>query len=224
MELYHLLGDLEEILDEDFNDEDLERLQGQINFVKQNKKYHDLLPIAEGLEKYLEQELKHRPRSERYFLDRLNARWIVFRNRYITRNRAKSILTGGLLGLSIWELQYPIDFLRHLSSPEYILSQLFVLVNNELVTGPITSSLFVIRLFFDLILGISLAISVFLFLIKKDRNAVATAYICLIFQLTTLNLLLFYFDQFSMIINAGIQLFVLLLLLYYRQRYLQIEF
>ncbi len=223
MELYQLLGDLEEILDDNFSEEDLVRLQAQIDIIKHNHQYHDLLPVAEGLEKYIEQELKHRPKSKPMFLDRWNARWINFRNDHLTRSRAKSFLVGGLLGLSLWELIYPINFLRHVKSPDYLLEQLIDLVNNELVTGPITSSLFVIRLCFDVILGITLAISVFLFLINKEKKASATAYICLIFLLTTLNLLLFYFDQFSMILNAGIQLIVFMLLIYYRQRYLQLE-
>ncbi|MGB8252378.1 MAG: hypothetical protein WCF08_04130 [Anaerolineaceae bacterium] len=222
MELYQLLADLEEILDEDFSETELEQLQAQIEVVRQNPMYHALQPICDGLENYLDKELKNRPKSKPMILDRFNNRWIVFRDRHFTRSRIKSFLIGGLLGLSIWELLYPITFISHLRSPDSLLEQLIHLVNRELVTGPITSGLFIIRLSFDLIMGITLAISVFLFLINKDKKASATAYICLLFLLTTLNLVLFYFDQFSMIFNAGVQFIVLLTLIYYRNKYLQI--
>ena len=222
MELYQLLGGLEEILDEDFSEIELEQLQAQIQIVRQNPMYHDLQPIADGLEKYLDQELKHRPIPKPMLLDRLNARWIVFRDRHLTRSRIKSFLVGGLLGLSIWELLYPITLLSQLRSPDYLLDQFFFLVRSELVTGPVTIGLFVIRFSFQLILGITLTITVFLFLINKDKKASATAYICLLFLLTVLNLVLFYFDQFSTILNAGVQFIVLLTLIHYRRKYLQI--
>ncbi len=222
MELYQLLGTLEEILDDEFSELDVQQLQTQIKIVKQNPMYHDLQPVAEGLEKYLELELKHRPKSKLMFLDRLNLRWISFRDKHLSRIRLKSFLIGGLLGISIWELFYPITFFSHLRSPEHLLETLYILVNSELVTGPITSTLFIIRLSFELIFGLALAVSVILFLFNKDKYASATAYICLVFLLTTVNLVLFYFDQFSMIFNAGIQFIVLLALLYYRNKYLQI--
>jgi hypothetical protein len=80
----------------------------------------------------------------------------------------------------------------------------------------------VFRLGFDTILGLTILVAVFLFLINKDRNASAFAYISLLVLLTSANLILFYFDQFSMIINAVVQFILFMAVIYYRNKYLKI--
>jgi len=53
----------------------------------------------------------------------------------------------------------------------------------------------------------------------KERFALGLGYLGLLLSLTTVNLLLFYFDQFSTIVLAAAQFVVLLTLLYYRRRF-----
>jgi hypothetical protein len=222
MELYQLLGDLEEILDEDYTEEELKQLMTRIEAVKEKPAYRDLKPIALGLEKYFEQSVKPRPKSKSSILDKLNTYWLTFRDRHLRQRRFKSILVGGLLGISLWELFYPATFIINFRSPETLLDQLSQLVTSELVTGPVTIGLFVIRLGFNIILGCALLAAVFLFIINRDRKASATAYVSLLVLLTTANLVFFYFDQFSMIINASVQFLLLIATIYYRRKYLDI--
>jgi hypothetical protein len=220
--LYELLGDLEEILDEEYTTTDVSQLLFRLETVQADPSLKELKPIARGLEEYLTQHAILKSESKPGFPDRLQARWITFRERYITKRKLKSILIGGLLGLAVWELFYPINFIFSLVSPEDIISELSYLVSNELVTGPVTIGLFVIRLGFDTILGLTVLIAVFLFLINKDRSASAFAYISLLVLLTSANLILFYFDQFSMIINAAVQFILFMAVIYYRSKYLKI--
>ncbi len=66
-----------------------------------------------------------------------------------------------------------------------------------------------------------LLISCALFVVGKDRTACALAYLSLLLSLTTVDLLLFYFDQFSTIITAIIQFCVFMGTVYYQQIYLR---
>jgi hypothetical protein len=220
--LYELLGDLEEILDEDYTSAEVNQLLARLQVVRQDPGSEDLIPIARGLQEYFTQQAASKIESKPGFLDRLLDRWITFRERYLTKRRLKSFLIGGLLGLAIWELYYPVNFIISLVSPEEIITELSYLVTSELVTGPVTIKLFVFRLGFDSILGLALLIAVFLFLINKDRNASAFAYISLLVLLTSANLILFYFDQFSMILNAAVQFILFMAVIYYRSEYLKI--
>jgi hypothetical protein len=220
--LYELLGDLEEILDEDYTASEVKQLLARLKTVQQDPSLKDLKPIAIGLKEYLTNQTALKIESKPAFLDLLNDRWITFRDHYLTKHRFKSILIGGLLGLALLELYYPVKFIINLVSPEDIINELSYLVKNELVTGPVTIGLFVFRLGFNTILGLSLLIAVFLFLINKDHNASAFAYISLLVLLTSANLILFYFDQFSMILNAAVQLILFMAVIYYRSKYLKI--
>jgi hypothetical protein len=222
LQLYELLGDLEEILDDEYTTAEMQQLLSRLKTVQQEPSLRDLKPIALGLEEYLTLIAHIHPDAQPTFLDSIHERWIILRNRYLTKRRLKSILIGGLLGLSIWELFYPINFIVNLGSPEDIINKFSYLVTGELITGPVTIGLFVSRLGFDTILGIALFIAAFLFLINKDRKASAFAYISLLVLLTSANLILFYFDQFSMILNAGIQFILFLAIIYYRRKYLEI--
>jgi hypothetical protein len=220
--LHELLGDLEEILDEDFTTTEVRQLLSRLETVQQDSTLKDLLPVARGLEAYLTNRAIPDVKSKPGLFDRLQDRWILFRDRYLSKRRLKSFIIGGLLGLAIWELYYPINFAATLSSPGDIINELSYLVTNELITGPVTIGLFVFRLGFDTILGLTLLIAAFLFLINKDRKGSAFAYIGLLVLLTSANLVLFYFDQFSMIINAAVQFALFLSVIYYRDKYLKI--
>ncbi|MBN2677717.1 MAG: hypothetical protein JXR32_06590 [Anaerolineaceae bacterium] len=222
LQLYGLLGDLEEILDLDYTDAEVKQLLSRLDTVQQDPAMTDLKPIAQGLHAYLTLNTSKKNKSKPGFIDLLFERWITFRNRYITKRRLKSFLIGGLLGLTIWELYYPLEFIIHIGSTEEIIEKLAYLVANELVTGPVTIGLFVFRLGFDTILGIALLIAVLLFFLNKDRKASAFAYISLLVMLTSANLVIFYFDQFSMILNAGVQFILFLAVIYYRKKYLEI--
>jgi hypothetical protein len=54
---------------------------------------------------------------------------------------------------------------------------------------------------------------------KKQPLAIALGYLGLILSLTTVNLLIFYFDQFSTILTATAQITVLLGLAYYQRHF-----
>jgi hypothetical protein len=95
------------------------------------------------------------------------------------------------------------------------------LVTKGLIRGNLAITWFEIRLGLEIAIGITLLAAAFYMVTSQQRRGVALGYIGLLLLLTTVDLLVFYFDQFSTIINAILQLCVLLSLMYYRQKYLK---
>jgi hypothetical protein len=62
--------------------------------------------------------------------------------------------------------------------------------------------------------------SALMLLVRRDYLGVTVGYFGLLIALTVLNLLVFYFDQFSAIITATIQFLLLMGLILYRQHHL----
>ncbi len=68
--------------------------------------------------------------------------------------------------------------------------------------------------------GLVLLTAAGLLALNKQRRAINLAYVGMLTSLTMVNLLLFYYDQFSAIISAALQLVILLGILRYRTRFL----
>ena len=77
------------------------------------------------------------------------------------------------------------------------------------------------RLGFEVAIGIVWIMSGILITFSRDKRGTALAYASLVISLTVINLLVFYYDQFSTIANASVQVLVLLVVLSYRYRFLR---
>jgi hypothetical protein len=77
------------------------------------------------------------------------------------------------------------------------------------------------RLVLEIAVGLALLISVVLLAARKKRLAFDLGYLSLLVSLTVVDMLLFYFEQFSAIAIVLIQFVVLYGVIYYRQRFLQ---
>jgi hypothetical protein len=76
------------------------------------------------------------------------------------------------------------------------------------------------RLLLEAAVGLLLIVGAILLLLRRERLGAFLAYFGLLISLTVLNLLVFYFDQFSAILVALVQFSLLMGLIIYRQRYL----
>jgi hypothetical protein len=81
--------------------------------------------------------------------------------------------------------------------------------------------LYNLRLGLEVVIGISLLVSVILLLARRNRLALNLGLLSLLLSITVLDMLLFYFEQFSTAILVIFQFAVLFLVMYYRNKYLQ---
>jgi hypothetical protein len=144
----------------------------------------------------------------------------MFETRWIPRQRFRAILSGGLLALGGVSLVKLAQFLWALRNPE----QLQMSVNELVITSNISSTSgvgwFYARLILEGIVGSMLLVASILLITGRERRGIQLGYLSLLLSLTTVNLLVFYFDQFSTIILAIIQFLLLIGVIHYRKRYL----
>ncbi len=68
-------------------------------------------------------------------------------------------------------------------------------------------------------LGLVLLVGIGLILAKREEQGLRLVFFVLLLFLTVVNLLEFYFEQFSTIVPAAVQFALLLLLIHYRRRF-----
>ncbi len=127
-------------------------------------------------------------------------------------------LIVGLLAIGLLTLKNPLHLLLGQRLPPGVnifLDSLYAGRRIEATTAPIW---FEVRLSLELIVGILLIASAGLLAVGRTRHGAALGYVAVLLSLTTVNLLLFYFEQFSRSITTAIQFLLLLGLLDYRRR------
>jgi hypothetical protein len=218
-ELYRALDAIEEVLDRDLDEEEHAKLVNRLKFVHETADHPDLASLVEGLLAFIASDAIYTTPDVPTFWMRLK-KWLkMFENRWVPRQRFRAILSGGLLALGWVSLVKLAQFLWALRNPE----QLQMSVNELVITSNISSTSgvgwFYARLILEGIVGLMLLVASILLITGRERRGIQLAYLSLLLSLTTVNLLVFYFDQFSTIILATIQFLLLLGVIHYRKRY-----
>jgi hypothetical protein len=219
-ELYRALDGLQEVLDRDLEPSERQALKSRLIRIAESDQNPDLARLAEGLLEYLAcEELRVVPESSST-LERLGENLKRLENRWIERGRLKAVLAGGMgaLGLlALWNLVVLLAASRDPSRLEDMITELVVAGQVASITGMFWFS---IRVALDGLVGLLLVVSAGLLIVNKDRSGATMGYIGLLLSLAAVNLVVFYFEQFSTIIPALVQFLLLLGVMYYRRRYL----
>ncbi len=220
-EMYHILEDFEEVLDHDLSEREREIILRHLDKVLQDSSHPDLANLARALKRFIQSKdlalVPETPSLLSRWLDRLKeseARWL-------TQGRFRAALVGALLGWSLYSLYYPIYIMLQWRDPAEMNSIVMGLVSQRLVRGHGGLTWFEIHLGLLTAVGLVLFTAAGLFWLNKQRRAINLAYVGMLSSLTMVNLLVFYYDQFSAIVSAGVQLVILLGILRYRRRFLQ---
>jgi hypothetical protein len=71
----------------------------------------------------------------------------------------------------------------------------------------------------EVTIGLALSCAAILLVLRREKAGLAVGSLALLLYLTVVNLVVMYFEQFSTIVSASIQLTVLLSIFRYRQRF-----
>jgi hypothetical protein len=219
-ELYLALDGLQEVLDRDLEPSERLALKLRLRKIADSDQYPDLARLAESLLEYLtSEELRIAPETTST-LEQLVDQLGQFETRWITRRRLKAVLAGGLAALGIlalWNLVVLLLATRDPSSLENMITELVAGGKVASITGMFWFST---QVALDGLVGLLLVVSAGLLIINKDREGVALGYVGLLLSLAVVNLVVFYFEQFSTILSALVQFLLLLGVMLYRRRYL----
>ena len=218
-ELYRVLDDLQEVLDRDLSPHERAALKARLNHVVQQAPNRDLARLAEELLQFLDSDevylIPHVPGwRERGW------RWLqTFVDRRLSRRRLKLGLVGGLGGLGLWALIELLQWFPALQAPGAIVPALTELVALGRLGGAQSIVFLTLHIALKAACGLLLIAAAASFILGYDRRAIQLGYLGLLLALTVVDLIEFYFSQFTTIIPAALHFGVLLAVLQYRRRY-----
>ena len=219
--MYEILERFSEVLDRDLSAFEKEEMVRSLTEIQNNQSNQDLVHLADALINYLNSRQPMEEASRPNLLDRVRISFIKFEKRVLTRGRLGWIIPLGLIACGIWSMISPTLFLS--VSRDALRLQEFMnrLITQNLVTNPASGlTWFEVRISLEGSLGALLIVSAMLVLFKAEKIGTWIGQVGLLVELTIVNLLVFYFDQFSTIAIAAFQFLVLVLVIRYRKRFL----
>lgn len=220
-ELYRAFDAMEEVLEHDLDPQERQELEERLRYVRDHSDHPDLALLAGHLLDFLTVESLSLAEPQPSFINRLENRWQAFQKRWLTRRRTRVFLASGLLGMSFLAMANMLQALPYgpfAGSLPHLIEELYL---QGLVQSTFGLNWFLARIALETSVGLILLAASILLIAGKDRLGCGLSYIGLLLSLTTVNLLVFYFDQFSTILIASVQFVFFLATAYYRQTFLQ---
>lgn len=218
-ELYRALDTFEEVLDRDLDEIERAELEDRLHYIVQNAEHYEFSNLAEELLQFIQSKhIPIAPRKQSWF-ERLLESLREFDRRWLTRRRMKAILLGGLGVLGIWAFRDLTLLLLDTVSYEYLIQVLIDQITHGRVTDTTGLAWLTVTIALKAALGLVLLAGIGIFLAKQEERGLRLVFFVLLMFLAVVNLLEFYFEQFSTIVPATLQFLLLLLVLHYRRRF-----
>jgi hypothetical protein len=218
-EMYHALDILEEVLDRDLSPEERVELVALLGRASQDARTPELAHLAETLLQFIQAEGLHMAPDLPGFLERWGARIAKFERRWLGRRRLKTVLVAGLGALGVVAMVR----LAELLVAAFTLGGIEEMIADLLHVGRVSSAVglawFSARAAFEGVVGILTLTAGVLLAFGREKLGVGLGILALLLSLTAVNLLIFYFDQFSTIALASAQLVILLGLYHFRRHH-----
>jgi len=219
-EMYTIIDELEEVLDNDLSDDEKLDIKERLHIISQQKSDKNISLLGESIEEFIDSNkielVPHIPD----LWENIQIKIEYLAERLISQDRLRYFLICGMAILGVWTLSEPSIVIVDTKSVSKLQAFLANLISASNLHGYISLASFEIRIGLELSVGLVLLVAAIMLGIHKDRQGIGLSYLGLLLSLTVINLLVFYFDQFSTIITALIQLLFLLTLIYYRHHFL----
>ena len=220
-ELYTVVEILQEVLDHALEPEEHSELNRRLESIISRTENPNYKKLALELNDFVDSDALVSVNEERNVFDRIIDLWGRLESAYLTENRVRLVLILGfaLLGLP--------SFLRISQFAMVAINPLerATFLGNIAIEFPGTGAgmemwaLFLVLL--DGTTGALLSISSLLMLIERKNWSTQLSAFSLIVSLVGVNFLLFYVEQFSMIMTAALQYIMLQTNYYYQRRYMK---
>lgn len=222
-ELYHALDILEEFLDNDLDRDEYNELVERLEKISKETTYPELTQLAKSIRAFLRTEHIKVSKLKPTTWERIELNFQSFERKFLRKGVYKSFLIVAISLLAAASLGNLILLVRIAISQEYFQTILMELVDVGTISGNTQLVLFILRLMLEGVAGLLFALGLLFFVIGKDKRAIYFSSYGLLFSLTTINLLAFYFDQFRAVFGSLAELLILLSLLrfqllYHKQR------
>jgi len=207
-ELYSVIETMEEVLDHDLDAQERAEIKNRLTYVIEHEENPNLTRLASVLQEYFDSEQLYLVPDLPSRVQRLSIWFQKIETRFFNRGRLRNLLVVGLGTLGLFSLIIPF----------------FVLISVVFLNGSIEfdETQWVVMLGSLLgITGLALIFGAGFLFTGKELLGIQIGYFLLLVYLTIVDIFLFYYYQFGMILVVLIQFVILLGLLYYQERYLK---
>jgi hypothetical protein len=219
-QLYEVLEELEEVLDHDLDEGEKADLTNKLRQINQQSDDHDLSNLSLALLNFIESEHLYISPDKNKLSENITAQINVLADKYVQKPVLRAVLAGGLLAMGIHSLLQFIPLLTINLNSKLIQDRMLKLIQSGLLNTSGKLDWFSAWLVLEGSVGLLLIISAVFLIFGAERRGINLSFFSLLLSLTVVNLFLFYFDQFSSILNAFIQFTLFLGILYYRKKFL----
>ncbi len=220
-ELYRVFDDLQEVLDRDLDERERAVLKARLHHIIDDAPHPDLARLAEEILHFIDSDavylVPHVPGWQERGLNWLQ----TFAGRRLTRPRLKAGLIGGLSVLGVMGAVDLGRWLLAFRSPDQVTNMLADLVTAGRLGTSSSVTWLVLHIALTAAIGLVLLVAVACLAFGFDKRGIQLSYVGLLLSLTVVDLMDFYFSQFSAIVPAAVQFVLLLAVLQYRRRYIR---
>ncbi|MFA9494709.1 MAG: hypothetical protein ACERKS_02190 [Candidatus Bathyarchaeota archaeon] len=222
-ELYTVMEILQEVLDHDLEPDEHSELIRRLGSIISRTENSNYKRLAIELNDFVDSDALVQVEGEPNLFDRIIILWGHIEKEYLTETRVRLMLILGFALLGVPSFIRFTGFAMVAFNPLERVAFLGSIASGFPGTGTHMKMWALLLVVLDGALGALLSISSVLLLINRKNWATQLASLSLIVSLVAMNLLLFYVEQFSMILIAAIQYVVLQADYYYQRKYMKKE-
>ena len=227
-ELYRSVEILQEMVQRPLTDRERRRLEAQLGRITQRAENEMQANVAQSILRLVLEDTRLQKQDEFYWYQQLTDRL----ESWFTPRRLYPLLVAGLLGLGLLALKNPFETASQGQLEGFMAAIVVDSFAGRRIAAEAAPGLFKARLVFEVIVGSLLLAAGGLMLYRRhipflapvpppSANSIhwgiTLGFIGLLLSMTTMNVFLFYFEQFSTISVVAVQFALLVGLAYYRE-------
>ena len=220
-EMYTVLNDLNEVLDQDLSQNERDSLLKRLQPIVKQQNEPESSRLAAALTDFLVSKQTHLVQNEPSLLDKIQNVWFTFENKWLTRSNLKGVIIVLLAVWANWAIFYPAGYLLSSHDPDQLQTFIQAYLPDQLYRNESGFNWVEARIYLEGSMGLIALVAAGLLLAKKEKAGILLAYFDMLVTLTIVDLVVFYFDQFSTIFFAIGQFILLLLIIRYRERFVK---
>jgi len=220
---YEVLSRITEILDRDLSEDEALEIQKKLNLIVERNDEPDLTQLAQSILDYFKSDKKRLVPKDPTFIEKVSLDFQNFEKVHVSRKKLKVAMVVGLFGWAAWSIFSPVSYFSSVKDPILLQHLLDQLMSQKLITNASGLTWFQAKVLLEGGTGVLAFISAILILLKKEKTGIWLGIVDMLVALTVVNLLVFYFDQFSTILLAAYQFILFALLLRYQRRFLKVK-
>ena len=218
--MYHAFRELEELLDNDLSIKEKRKIMQYLSKAIETNQDEQLTQLAITLQNYLKRRELILPTHKPTFWETTRFQLKRFESKWISKQRLRLIISIILIVWGLYSMIEPWTLFRILDNPQAFEVILENLISRRIINSAVGLNWFQAKIGLKGALGLVGIFSGILILVRRERAGVNIGIATMLIMISLVNLILFYFDQFSTIIDAIFQLIILLVLIRYRTRFL----